>query len=439
MEPPTIVEGFNGNTAKVIGIDSVRVSLYSNSRGSNTAMLQGVLHVPDVNKNLLSTTAAAKSGMATTFDINRATITKSGQTIATAVRYQEHMGVAERKNRTLMNAARAMLDFAGLPDRFWAEAVAYVNHINNCVPSKSLSGASPNFIWDQKVPDVSQLHTFRCKVQVLNKGPLQHKLGKRTYGGIYLRLSYESSGHQIFRTETGRLVISRNVTFFKVSLTNIVLSTPKRDDTHQDTDSDSESEGKEQTTTLPIVPPTPPTVFGLGKDNITPEPPEEVSTTLMIKVSPNTEATVSPVVSSKNTPTTTVRQSTRTSKPPQWFRDYANTATAIVEPRSYKEAMKSPLSVDWFKAMEKEVKAQEDNDTYILVPRPTNKPVLPQKWVLKAKKDGNGQLERLKARLVAMSNNQTKGIDFEETYAPVARMQNIRILLTIATAEGSEI
>ncbi|GJS86816.1 retrovirus-related pol polyprotein from transposon TNT 1-94 [Tanacetum coccineum] len=70
----------------------------------------------------------------------------------------------------------------------------------------------------------------------------------------------------------------------------------------------------------------------------------------------------------------------------------------------------------------------------ILVPPPENQTVIVTKWVFKNKLDENGVVSRNKARLVAQGYNQQEGKDFDETYAPVARLESIRILLAYACA-----
>ena len=70
----------------------------------------------------------------------------------------------------------------------------------------------------------------------------------------------------------------------------------------------------------------------------------------------------------------------------------------------------------------------------MLVPRPKNITIIGTKWVFRNKLDENGIVSRNKARLVAQGYNQQEGIDYDETYAPVARLESIRILLAYACA-----
>lgn len=94
---------------------------------------------------------------------------------------------------------------------------------------------------------------------------------------------------------------------------------------------------------------------------------------------------------------------------------------------------------EWEKAIMDEYNSIMRNNTWKLVPRPTNRQVITCKWVFKHKKDQFGRITRLKARLVARGFSQVYGIDYLDTYAPVAKLASIRILFAIAAAFDLEI
>ncbi|GJU20809.1 retrovirus-related pol polyprotein from transposon TNT 1-94 [Tanacetum coccineum] len=104
---------------------------------------------------------------------------------------------------------------------------------------------------------------------------------------------------------------------------------------------------------------------------------------------------------------------------------------STIEPKNVNEALKDE---SWVIAMQEELNQFVANDVWDLVPLPMSQSVIGTKWVFRNKLDENGIVSRNKARLVAQGYNQQEGIDYDETYAPVARLESIRILLAIACA-----
>ncbi|KAI5337554.1 hypothetical protein L3X38_016825 [Prunus dulcis] len=101
----------------------------------------------------------------------------------------------------------------------------------------------------------------------------------------------------------------------------------------------------------------------------------------------------------------------------------------IMEPENFEEA---DLDKSWRKAMEAELEMIEKNNTWQLVERPFNKPVIGVKWVYKTKLNLDGTVQKNKARLMAKGHSQKPGIDYNETFAPVARLDTIRTLIALA-------
>jgi hypothetical protein len=103
-----------------------------------------------------------------------------------------------------------------------------------------------------------------------------------------------------------------------------------------------------------------------------------------------------------------------------------------IEPHRVEDALKDS---DWVLAMQEELINFTRNEVWHLVPRP-NQNVVGTKWVFHNKQDEHGVVTRNKARLMAKGYSQVEGLDFGETYAPVARLESIRILLAYATYHG---
>ncbi|XP_074287804.1 uncharacterized protein LOC141612955 [Silene latifolia] len=103
------------------------------------------------------------------------------------------------------------------------------------------------------------------------------------------------------------------------------------------------------------------------------------------------------------------------------------------EPSNYAEAAKDRR---WREAMSKEIEALETNGTWKIVTLPKGKKPIGCKWVYKIKYLADGKVERYKARLVAQGFTQVEGVDFYETYAPVAKMTSVRCMLAVAVIKG---
>ncbi|GKC45321.1 retrovirus-related pol polyprotein from transposon TNT 1-94 [Tanacetum coccineum] len=100
------------------------------------------------------------------------------------------------------------------------------------------------------------------------------------------------------------------------------------------------------------------------------------------------------------------------------------------EPKKVSEALKHP---GWVDAMQDELNQFARNKVWTLVPAPYGKTIIGSKWVFRNKRDETRIVIKNKARLVAQGYNQQEGIDYDETFAPVARLEAIRIFLAFAT------
>ncbi|TYK23235.1 Retrovirus-related Pol polyprotein from transposon TNT 1-94 [Cucumis melo var. makuwa] len=106
---------------------------------------------------------------------------------------------------------------------------------------------------------------------------------------------------------------------------------------------------------------------------------------------------------------------------------------AVCEHANYAEAKKDRR---WVAAMEEELSMIEKNKTWILVDRPQDRKVIGVKWVLRTKLNADGSINKHKARLVVKGYAQIFGVDYSDTFAPVARMDTIRLLFAIAAQKG---
>jgi len=115
------------------------------------------------------------------------------------------------------------------------------------------------------------------------------------------------------------------------------------------------------------------------------------------------------------------------------YRAFVASLQFVTIPRDWKQAKQDPK---WHEAMVEELRALEKNKTWELVKLPAGKKAISCKWVFTIKQNPEGKVERYKARLVARGYSQTYGIDYDETFAPVAKMGTVRILISCAANFG---
>ena len=109
------------------------------------------------------------------------------------------------------------------------------------------------------------------------------------------------------------------------------------------------------------------------------------------------------------------------------------------DPKTYQAAMSSAEKAAWQRAMDSEMHSIEQAGTWLLVPAPPGRAIVGCKWVWKAKRGADGQIIKHKARLVAKGFTQRYGVDYDETYAPVARYGSVRAIIALAAHHGYEL
>ncbi|GKA50310.1 retrovirus-related pol polyprotein from transposon TNT 1-94 [Tanacetum coccineum] len=112
---------------------------------------------------------------------------------------------------------------------------------------------------------------------------------------------------------------------------------------------------------------------------------------------------------------------------------YFDAFLTLVEPKNFKQAMTEP---SWIDAMQEEIHEFERLKVWELVPCPDNVFLIKLKWIYKVKTDESGGVLKNKARLVAQGFRQEEGIDFEESFSLVARIEAIRIFVYVSQPEG---
>ncbi|MCO5587680.1 hypothetical protein L7F22_041631 [Adiantum nelumboides] len=406
-------------------------------------------------------------------------------------------GVVERKNRTIMEMARAVLAHASLPRSYWAEACNTAVYIQNCSPTHALQDMTPFQAYYGRKPTVSHFRVFGCSAFVHIPKEKRRKLDFKSRKLLFLGYSAESDAYRLYDPDTRTTTVSRDVVFDESFITSAegaaaqpipILPPPSLPDPpaspvitpstshpvppiqppdvssdHALSDSDSDLDVADATPEVDLAPPRrekriPGWLYSTPKEcqdhwDQSPticrgELSEEACGTwgfcsdqfwscYAAKILLDrcyaagyslflctgwfyTELPVPP-------PAGLPRRSGRLQKRGQVYEsnEFVNFALmsqiqdTLVEPSSVQEALRHNC---WKRAMHAELDAIERNKTWTLVPRPPKRKVVSTKWIFKTKYKADGSLDKHKARLVARGFSQRPGVDFDETYAPIAQI-----------------
>ena len=129
-------------------------------------------------------------------------------------------GVAERRNRTLMDMVRSMTSVSNLPPNMWSEALKTAVYILNRVPSKSVP-KTPFELWNGWKPSLNHVHIWGCQVEVRVYNPHERKLDPRTVSGFFIGYAEKSKGYRFYcLSHTHKVVEARNARFLEDYNTN---------------------------------------------------------------------------------------------------------------------------------------------------------------------------------------------------------------------------
>lgn len=309
----------------------------------------------------------------------------------------QHNGTAERRNRTLLDVARSMIRSKQIPHQFWGEAVSTACYILNLCPTKRLNGITPVEAWSGKKPNVHHLRIFGslCYKHV----PNAKRLKLEDKSEMMMLLAYHPTGaYKLYNPVTKKIQISRDVIIDEakawkwdnnlnatVSTVSVLL------------EDDEPRQGR--------VPEVNPTATPASRPARTRQPPARLSDYV------------------------TFLDSAVTGEG-----DFVHLAMlADTEPVSFEEAMTEPK---WVAAMQDELSSIRKNRTWDLVTLPPHKKPIAVKWVYKVKRRPDGTVAKYKARLVAKGFLQKEGLDYHDVFAPVARIETIRLVVAIASSKG---
>ena len=387
--------------------------------------------------------------------------------------------VVERKHQQLLNVARAIRFQSHLPFKFWVECIFTTTYIINRLPSPLLHHKTPFEILMHKPPVYSHLRVFGCLAYASTLSSHRTKFDARAIPCVFVGYPFGTKGYKLFNLQTEQFFVSSDVVFheniFPFFSPHSITQPPSSDLTFVDHD-----------VSLSHIPQTCSSeshdhayVNPLSTDSSHSEHATPASSTTNVSDLPmldpssaSTSDSDSPLfVSSPDIPSDfilLVRKSTKPKHVPSYLQDYhCNLASSLpshasnvsypiestfshshlspphkaytlaistlVETKFYHEAISSP---HWCEAMTKELAALEANHTWVLTSLPPGKHTIGCKWVYKIKFKSGGSIERYKAHLVAKWYNKLEGIDYAETFSPVAKLVIVRCFIALAAAQG---
>ncbi|KAG7592301.1 Integrase catalytic core [Arabidopsis thaliana x Arabidopsis arenosa] len=381
-------------------------------------------------------------------------------------------GRVERKHRHILNVARALRFHANLPIDYWGECILTAGYLINRTPSTLLQGATPFEKLYGNTPSYTHLRVFGCLAYAHNFDHKGDKFTSRSRRCIFLGYPYGKKGWKLYDLEREIFFVSRDVTFqedvFPLStstsplpplntgeISSPLLAAPPDDDTDSleitaaVTPAPVESEKTVESETV-LAKETPAVTENTG--GVTAPAAESLGQGKRPKI-PNVrlhDYVVGTVSIAPPPPLSSPSSSTQPSSGSHYplsdyiscdrfspkHRSYLASLTANVEPRSFAEAMEYEV---WKNAMGSEMDALQRNHTWDLEELPPDKKALGSKWVFTIKLRSDGTIERHKARLVVLGNHQKEGIDYTETFCPVAKMTTVRMFLDYAAKKNHEI
>jgi len=318
--------------------------------------------------------------------------------------------------------ARCMLYSKGLHKRFWAEAIRCANFILNRVSNRAVLHVTPEEKWNGRKPDISNFKVFDSECWVHISDEKRKKLDPKAHKCIFIGYSEDSKAYRLFDPSTQGVIISRYVQFHEIS------HPPKSVEPHVTLD-------------LPPSTVTPVTITPITITTIS-NSPSSSSVTNPVISSPSSSSTPpdlfednSVVPSTQILPTWAMKTLESTSNEISIPSDTRRTRSdfalmtkflAIDDPTSYAKAKDKP---EWEQAMTVEYDSLIKNKTWTLVPLPLGKNLVGYKWIYKTKFTSDGQIEKHKSRLVAKCFSQQESIDYNETFACVAKINTTRTIL----------
>jgi hypothetical protein len=345
-------------------------------------------------------------------------------------------GVCERCNRTLMEAVRCMLFDAGLPPSFWAEAILTAVYVRNrCFASKIKRPDTPWSMWWAQPNDLSNLRVFGSLVYVYVERQDRTKLQAKAATGVFVGYTADKLSYRVWLHSAKAVHVTRHLTFDETKQGwkhhNAVIPTPLL----------TTPVARFSATNNALDHAPQPTTVDRGEPAAVNSEPRR-STRAHVPTKPHWHThpehhqslySYSTVLNASVEFTAMQSDSTATSSSEASLSiEPSEIAEICSEPVTLAQAMRASDWSQWKQAIEAELTSLHKAKVWVLVDPPTGCNIVGCKPVFKLKRGADGLVNRYKVRYVAQGYSQVFGMDFTETFAPVAKSASIKALLALA-------
>jgi len=353
----------------------------------------------------------------------------------------EENGVSERLNGVALQRVRAILHASGLPKALWGEAVRHIIWLKNRTSTKAVpSGKTPYELVTGKKPNLSELREWGCPIWVHDS--TGSKLDGRAKEGRWVGFDEQSKGSRVYWPEKHTVTVERSVVFTSPSvvvdgLEGEDLTEPEHSVKLPSPTSQSESPTHDDDPKPVPVPDIPAVVP--SRPQRSRKPTQYIRDVLEGRGSATGYASRPAIPVGIRVPSVSEGVAEEEIEGENGDENAAELVMVVdvtdaeaLEPRSLAEAKRSPDWPEWERAIREELTTLEEAKTWRLEAPPADANIVGSKWVFRVKKDAAGHVARRKARLVAQGFSQVEGVDYFDTYAPVAKLASFRTILALA-------
>jgi hypothetical protein len=344
-----------------------------------------------------------------------------------------------------------MIHAKGLPLNFGGEAVNTAVYILNRTGTAITDYVTPLQLWCNRIPDVRHMHVFGADAYVHIPKQLRFKMDSKSKLCKFLGYDSISKAYKLWDTEKRKIITARDVLFndaATVLSSQQVTSISASDQVILQTTDRSSIEAQQQAPPVQVQQQELP---GETQQQNLPEaaqpqdiPQEEAQQEQNVPM--GVRHVQNDQVGAQHEENTLQRPHRNRVLPARlgdcylYGDAFAGCVESLVDdPVSYEAAMSSPQKSQWEQALKEEYTSLTKNETWTLTELPKGRRPIQCKWVYKTKYKSDGTIDQYKARLVAKGFTQSKGIDYQETYAPVVRYETARMFLSIIAVEDYEL